>query len=230
MTAGHAPALHLSHVGLDLGGRTVLEDIDLVLEAGMPVAVAGPSGAGKTLLCLVIAGAFEPSRGSMQLETGTEVPGAIAPTGLVLQTHGLISGLTAEENVALPLQARNVRGDDVARRTSTALGDVGLSEHAARSVDELSGGERQRVGIARALAADPVVLVADEPTAELDPENRERVLRLLTGHARRGRIVVVASDDPEVIGACERTVELDGGRLVRDVASWPTPATGRSAR
>lgn len=228
-------------VGVELAGRKVLDGVSLSLDAGRPVAITGPSGSGKTVLCLVLAGALSPTVGRVRLDrldgqlstrrtardegdgadpapiSETEAPRnrtAGAPgylAGLVLQTHGLVSGLTAEENVALPLQARRVERAEVAARTARALYDVGLEKHAGRPVDELSGGERQRVGIARAIALDPTVLVADEPTSELDPGNRERVLTLFTGLARRGRVVVIASDDPEVAAACGSVVILERG-------------------
>jgi putative ABC transport system ATP-binding protein len=203
--------LSLTGVGLDLNGRRVLHDIDLVLEGGEAAALTGPSGSGKTVLCLLLGAALPPSSGTVRLE-GT-VNGGIGSTGLILQTHGLVSGLTAEENVALPLQVHSLSREEVRRRTAQALVDVGLERHAARPVDELSGGERQRVGIARALAADPTVLVADEPTGELDPGNRERVLGLLIAHAQRGRIVVIASDDGEVVAKCSKAIELFGGTI-----------------
>ena len=223
MTAGRL-RLVLEGVGLDLGGRKVLDDIDLVVEGTLPLAVTGPSGAGKTVLCLVMAGAVAPSRGVVRVDWPTGAVVGVGPagggagsgtTGLVLQTHGLVQGLTAEENVGLALQARRVDPREAARRAAQALGDVGLTRHAARLVDELSGGERQRVGIARALALDPTVLIADEPTSELDPGNRERILRLLTARSESGRIVAIASDDPEIIAACGRVVTLERGTLAR---------------
>ncbi|MHB1775690.1 MAG: ATP-binding cassette domain-containing protein [Acidimicrobiales bacterium] len=217
--AGDAPAgggraavarLVLAGVDLALGGRTVLHGVDLAVDAGVPTAVTGPSGAGKTALCLLLAGAVAPTAGRLSWE-----PAGSRPTvGFVLQHHGLLSGLTADENVALPLQARGLRAVVVAARATAALAAVGLGEHGGRVVDGLSGGERQRVGIARALAGDPAVLVADEPTAELDPENRQRVLDLLLAPVEPPRVVVVASDDAEVVGACRRVVVLGDGRVV----------------
>jgi putative ABC transport system ATP-binding protein len=214
---GDHPAARLvvEDVAVELGGRRVLEHVDLTLDAGRPVGLTGPSGSGKTVLCLVLAGALRPTSGSVRLDRAAGAPAAPAGylAGLVLQSHGLVSGLTAEENVALPLQARRVERADVAARTAAALGDVGLEKHAARLVDELSGGERQRVGIARAMALDPTVLVADEPTSELDPGNRERVLSLFTALSGRGRVVVIASDDPEVSGGCGSVVALERGSV-----------------
>jgi putative ABC transport system ATP-binding protein len=207
--------LYAEQVGLDLGGRPVLDRVDLLLESGEPIALTGPSGSGKTVLCLVLAGALRPSRGGVRVEVSDGSAGARPYTGgLILQTHGLVPELTAEENVALPLQALRLSREDVAGRTAQALADVGLDRNAGRPVDELSGGERQRVGIARALARDPLVLVADEPTSELDPTNRIRVLGLLTAHAARGNVVVVASDDPEVVDECASVVTLDRGMVV----------------
>ena len=188
-----------------LQGNTVLGPLDLEIDAGIPLAVTGPSGSGKTVLCLVLAGALAPTRGRVLLDGKAMPPGT---AGLVLQTHGLVPTLTAEENVALPLQARRLARADIARRTEAALTAVGLAAEGDRPVDDLSGGERQRVGVARAVAGDPVVLVADEPTAELDPENRERVLALLLAPTDPARVLVVASDDPEVLAAFPRVLEL----------------------
>ena len=228
---GAAAELRVEEMAVDFGGRRVLEGVNLVLAAGETIAITGPSGSGKTVLCLVLGRALRPTRGTVRLdryasEVPIESPSSMGPTeaaltadgaysaGLILQTHGLVAGLTAEENVALPLQARRLPREDVAARTARALADVGLERHAGRPVDELSGGERQRVGIARALALDPEVLVADEPTSELDPGNRNRVLSLLRDLARRGRIVAIASDDPEVAAACSRVVVLDQGTVL----------------
>lgn len=212
----------LDGVGVQLSDRWVLDHIDLRVEPGEPLGIAGPSGSGKTVLCSVLAGAVEPSRGSVRY--GSVAMGEARPdVGLILQNHGLLSGLTAAENVAFPLQARGLERDSAIARVEAALAAVGLTEQKDRPVDELSGGQRQRVGVARALAGDPEVLVADEPTAELDPDNRERVLDLLLAHAARGNVVVIASDDPEVIAACTRVVHLLEGDIVRTTTREATP-------
>jgi putative ABC transport system ATP-binding protein len=223
-----AALLELRGVGVRVGERWVLHGIDLAVQPGELLGIAGPSGAGKTVLCAVLAGVLAPSGGSVRY--GGEAMADARPTvGLILQNHGLLSGLTAAENVAFPLQARSVEREAVARRVDAALGAVGLSEQKDRPVDELSGGQRQRVGVARALAAEPSVLVADEPTAELDPDNRERVLQLLCAHAARRNVVVIASDDPDVIGACDTVVHLLEGAIVRTTVSSSAssgPSTG----
>lgn len=218
-------ALEFAGVVVRLGGRAVLDGVDLHAAAGAPVGVAGPSGSGKSVLCLTAARVLQPAHGEVRV-AGLS-PSETPTVGLILQTHGLMSGLTAEENVALPLQTLRVGRREIAARATAALESVGLTSHADRSVDELSGGERQRVGIARALALDPVLLVADEPTAELDVGNRQRVLELLAGHAGKGRIVLVASDDSEVLAACRSVVQLDAGRVVG--AATTAVATGRDS-
>jgi putative ABC transport system ATP-binding protein len=207
--------LKVQSLGVDFGGRRVLDDITLTVLADRPVALTGPSGSGKTVLLHAVAGLVLPTRGGVFIDgTGSAVGNhADVIVGVVLQSHGLASGLTAEENVALPLQARGLEPDETARRCHKALAAVDLEGAARRVVDDLSGGQRQRVGVARALAMEPDVLVADEPTAELDPANRSRVLSLLLDGSP-GRIVLVASNDPEVAAACHQVVSLQDGRMV----------------
>jgi putative ABC transport system ATP-binding protein len=208
--------LRTQQLGVDFGHRTALHDITLVAEAGEPVALTGPSGSGKTVLLHALAGLLVPTRGHVLLEGGPVADdgmGAPHRIGVVLQTHGLAAGLTAEENVALPLQARGLRRADIAARCRDALGAMDLLGAANRLVDDLSGGQRQRVGVARALAGRPDVVVADEPTAELDPSNRARVLGALLDPSL-GRVVLIASNDPEVAEACAHVLHLRDGRVV----------------
>ena len=207
--------LRATGLGVDLGDRAVLHDITLRAHAGESIAVAGPSGSGKTVLLLALAGILPAARGEVVLD-GLAVTTADAELrsqfGIVLQAHGLASGLTAEENVALPLQARGLSGDDIADRCAEALSAVGLDDVGGRLVDSLSGGQQQRVGVARALAGRPRVFLADEPTAELDPPNRARVLSHLLD-ASAHRIVLIASNDPEIADACLHVAELRDGRI-----------------
>jgi ABC-type lipoprotein export system ATPase subunit len=210
---GSSRSLRLEDVDVELDGRKALTNIDLAVTGGDPLGLTGPSGSGKTILCLVLAGALAPTRGRLLLNGKPLTAQDRLRVGLIFQNHGLVAGLTALENVALPLQARRMGRAEIARRCSEALASVGLADESTRLVEELSGGERQRVGVARALAGDPEVVIADEPTAELDPENRERVLGLLIGPRASQRIVVVASDDPEIMMRLHSFVELTGGRV-----------------
>ena len=214
-TAPERREIRLVDVELDIAGRRALSEVNLVFEGGAPVAVTGPSGSGKSALCLVLAGAVEPTGGTVLVD-GRPMSGQHREsTGLILQVHGLVGGLTAIENVALLLQARRRPVGDALDRSMRALASLGLAGDGHRVVDELSGGECQRVGIARALAGDPDVIVADEPTAELDPDNREIVLETLVAAADQGKIVVVASDDPIVISRFPIVVELEDGLVAR---------------
>ena len=184
----------------EIGGRRIVDAVDLHAAGGRLLAVCGPSGAGKSSLLALLGGLLAPSAGVVALD-GTPVGPADARMrrriSMVLQGYGLVSALTARENVAIALQARRVGRNEVRQRTAAALADVGLADVADHLIEDMSGGQQQRVAVARALAAAPDVLLADEPTAELDAENRERIVDLLVRLGRTGAIVVIASHDPE---------------------------------
>jgi ABC-type lipoprotein export system ATPase subunit len=196
-------------VSVRLGGRRVLDGLDLVAHAGRAVAVSGHSGSGKTTLMMVLAGLLAPDEGTV------DRPGPARRIGFVPQSFGLAPGLTAAENVSLPMQAAAVRiaTAEIETRSLAALGAVGLAGTEDRLVTELSGGQRQRVAVARVLAGEPDIVVADEPTAELDADSRQRVLRLLLGLASGGALVVLATHDPEVADCCDDWWELVDGHL-----------------
>ena len=194
------------------GGRVILDGIDVRAAPGERLAITGPSGAGKSTLLAILAGLEAPDRGVVRLGEEVVRPGA-GPVlrrrfGIVFQGYGLLSLLTAAENVELVLAARRMRPRDTRARAAGMLAAVGLGARADHLVEELSGGEQQRVAVARALAADPEIVIADEPTAELDAENRERVLALLLGAADRGATVLVATHDPDVWDRCDRRLHL----------------------
>ena len=199
------------------GGRTILDSVDITVCQGQMLAVSGPSGSGKTSLLLIVAGLVPPDQGEVLLdgvptaEWGSKIRSSI---GVTLQTYGLMPFLTAEENVALPMQARRMGRAAIQDAAATALDEVGLLEMSHRLVSELSGGQKQRVALARAIAGQPDVIVADEPTSELDPENRDQVIRLLVSKARAGSAVAVASHDAHVTAACDQIIRLVHGRGV----------------
>ena len=205
------------------GGRNVVDGVSLAVEGGQVVGLVGPSGSGKSTTLLLLAGLEPPDAGVVRLD-GEDLAG-FGPAGrqalrrdqvaLVFQGYGLLSLLTARENVELPFRVARRDPGAAAAAATRWLGLLGLADRADQRTDQLSGGERQRVALARALAVDPAVLLVDEPTAELDEENRDRAVGLLRDAADRGAAVVVATHDPEVVDLCDRVVRLVDGRPAR---------------
>jgi putative ABC transport system ATP-binding protein len=198
-------------------GRLVLDQVSLEARPGVLLAVTGPSGSGKSTLLAVLAGIIPPDGGRVTLPSSRE-PLRVAT---MLQGYGLLAVLTAAENVELPLQLAGRPRGEVRERAAVALVQAGLAEGHEQLVEELSGGQRQRVALARALVLDPHVLVADEPTAELDSDTAEVALAVLRARADAGGIVVLATHDPEVAARCDAEVHLVDGRL-----AVPAPPAG----
>lgn len=197
--------------------RPLLADINLSFEPGRMVALSGPSGSGKTTLLSVVGGLLEPSTGAVTHNGVSTWRGTGDPpveVAFVLQVYGLVPILTARENVSVALRARGVTHGEANDRAEAALAELHLADLGDRQVEELSGGQLQRVAIARALVVRAPVLLADEPTSELDPTTRGQVLALLRTQADAGRIVVVATHDPEVVEACDEHHQMAEGRLV----------------
>jgi putative ABC transport system ATP-binding protein len=212
--------LRAEGVGLTRAGRRILTDVSASFESGAVTAVTGPSGSGKTSLLFLLSGLVAPDTGRVLLDDRdlrSLSPSEHAPMSFMPQTYGLSASLNAHENVAVALQARGVRGGELDERTDAALESVGLAGMGNHLVDELSGGQRQRLAVARALVTEPEVLVADEPTAELDAANRALVLGLLLGAADRGALVVLSTHDPDVTEACGRVLGVADGELVEPV-------------
>ena len=226
-------ALELRRVSKDFGsGPTevhALREVDLRVEAGELVAVMGPSGSGKSTL-LTIAGTLEePTSGDVVLG-GREVSRMSRndraglrrhSVGYVFQDFNLLAGLTAVENVALPLELDGMGARAAARSGQEALGRMGLAEQADRYPDELSGGERQRVAIARAVVGERRVVLADEPTGALDSVNGEAVMRLLRAACKRGVAGVVVTHDAQLASWADRVVFLRDGRVVDQTGPPP---------
>jgi putative ABC transport system ATP-binding protein len=199
------------------GGRAVVDRVSLEVEPYRVVAVSGPSGAGKTTLLSVLAGVL-PSDGGTLTFAGAPVKAGdhthLARVGFVPQTYGLVAVLTAAENIEVALRVRGVGGEEARERAVEALARVGLDEMADRLVGQLSGGQRQRAAVARGLGVLPDLLIADEPTSELDGDNRDVVVAALQAEAARGAAVVVATHDPEVAERADSVVELHDGKVV----------------
>jgi ABC-type lipoprotein export system ATPase subunit len=216
MTARHAagqPTLVADRVSYRRGGRTVLDEVSVSAYPGEVLAITGPSGSGKTSLLALLAG-LEPPDGGTVTRTGPQPDGTVPEGyGLVLQGYGLVGVLSAAENVEVVLQGQGLGRNDILDRAEDALAVLGLEDVADHLVEQLSGGQQQRVAIARALVVEPVVLLADELTAELDHDSRLRVLDRVFALADRGSTVVICTHDPDVAARCHRQVELTNGRL-----------------
>ncbi len=203
-------------VDVTRAGREVLTDVSLTAHPGRLLALTGPSGSGKSTLLAVLAGLEPATSGRVRLgeePIGPRTPDLRRRCGVVLQGYGLVSLLTAAENVELVLQAQRLPRAGIAVRAAEALAAVGLSDVGDHLVEQLSGGQQQRVAVARALVGRPALLLADEPTAELDADNRDRVLDLLAAHARSGAVVVLATHDREVADAADSELVLHDGRV-----------------
>jgi putative ABC transport system ATP-binding protein len=213
----------MSEVAVDVVGLvvrfgpvTALAGVDLRVHTGEFVAVTGHSGAGKTTLLSAVAGIVHPDAGAVTVR-GVAVDGLESATRsgvtLIPQGNGLAALLSASENVLVPLLARSMDASGATARAAHALDAVGLGEVHGHLVEELSGGQQQRVAVARGLALAGPVLLADEPTSELDHVSRAVVLTRLRVRAEEGAAVVMATHDPEAAEAADRVLHLEDGVL-----------------
>ncbi|HKP60884.1 MAG TPA: ABC transporter ATP-binding protein [Polyangiales bacterium] len=204
---------------------TVLDGIDLRIARGEVVAIVGPSGSGKSTLLGLLAGLDRPSLGSVRV-LGTALESLDEDglarlrrerIGFVFQTFQLLGNLTARENVLLPLELRGVR--DAAARCDALLQRVGLGARGHHYPTQLSGGEQQRVALARAFAPQPDILLADEPTGNLDPRTGQAVFELMLElRAQHGSTLVVVTHDARIADQADRRIQLDAGRIVGQAA------------
>ncbi len=215
-------------LSFDVDGRRVLDGVSFSASPGRMLAVTGSSGSGKTTLLALVGGLTEPAAGTASYDGGpvTTKGEPLPGTGFVLQSYGLVPTLTAEENVAIALRGRGVAPTEATEKAVEALGRVGIDELADRLISELSGGQLQRVAVARALVVEALVLLADEPTSELDEANRDLVVGQLRMEANRGAVVLVATHDPAVAEECDEEVHLVDGRVEVKAAPPPPPPPG----
>lgn len=206
------------------GSLTILHPLDLDVAAGDIIAVVGPSGSGKSTLLGLIAGLDEPTTGTITVNGSTVTSlgeDALAQLrsaslGFVFQSFHLIPSLTALENVALPIEITGRRG--AMARAKELLEQVGLGSRRTHYPSQLSGGEQQRVAIARAFANDPPILLADEPTGNLDTATGHQIIELLLRlNESRGTTLVLVTHDRELAALAPRRIALEGGHVVEDV-------------
>jgi len=218
-------AIKLAGVNLSLGQGAarvhILKGIDLNIGSGEAIGLVGPSGSGKSTLLMVMAGLERADAGSVTVageELGRLNEDALARfrgrnVGIVFQSFHLIPTMTALENVAVPLELAGVA--DASERARAELESVGLGQRIHHYPAQLSGGEQQRVAVARALAPNPAILVADEPTGNLDEDTGQQIVDLLfAGHEKRGTTLVLVTHDAALAQRCGRVVRLRSGHIV----------------
>jgi len=234
MPGNGAPLIQLSGVRkiffTDEVETHALADVHLEIREGEYVAINGPSGCGKTTLLSILGLLDTPSEGSYLLEdkpVANLTPAERARIrnrriGFVFQAFNLIGDLTVAENVELPLTYRGMSGAERTKRVQQALEKVGMSHRAKHYPVQLSGGQQQRVAVARAVVGDPAILLADEPTGNLDSTNGEAVMELLRALHRAGATVCMVTHDPRYAKHADRSIHLFDGRVVDESQ---TPST-----
>src|SRR5688572_1012120 len=208
------------------GGRVALSDVSFDVGAGEMLFVTGHSGAGKSTLLKLIHLSERPSRGAVLFAErnlmkvrGRRVALHRRDVGVVFQDHRLLTDRSVFDNIALPLILRGMRRGEIGRRVRSVLEKLGLGERERALPTQLSAGEQQRVGIARAVVAEPRLLVADEPTGNLDPTLSSEIMALFAALPERGTSVLVASHDLALVKRMKkRVLVLDHGRLADDIA------------
>ncbi len=216
--------ISLKKVSKKFGNITALEDISFDIKKGEFVFLTGPSGAGKTTLIRLLLGEFLPSSGEIRVgeDRVEKIPKRKLylyrrKIGVVFQDYKLLADKTVEENVALPLQFRNFTPKEIEQKVKKILNQVGLSERHHLFPAQLAGGELQRACLARAIITEPEILLADEPTGNLDPKTALEMVNLFREVNQKGTTVLMATHNKEIVDSFKtRVIELDKGKLVRD--------------
>ncbi|XES78195.1 MAG: ABC transporter ATP-binding protein [Candidatus Bathyarchaeia archaeon] len=199
----------------------VLKDIKLNVMQGQFVTIYGPSGAGKTTLLNLISGIDKPTSGKLtvfDLELAEQNEDILAQyrcnqVGFVFQAYNLVSTLTVAENIAFPMEWKRTAPTEIQKKVSDLLQTFGMQHRANHFPAQLSGGEQQRVAFARALANDPPLLLADEPTGNLDTKNGQKIIQILQALKAEGKTVIVSTHDPDIMPLADVTFYLEEGKL-----------------
>jgi len=207
----------------------VLKGIDFVVKSGEFIAIMGRSGAGKSTFLYQMSLLDEPTEGiifidkinTQTLSTNEKTDFRLSLLGYVFQDYALLPEMTALENVALPLLMQNIKEKEALAKASDALIKVGLGKRLDNLPSQLSGGEQQRVSIARAIAHEPKILFADEPTANLDNESSRMIMEIFRDLHRKGQTIIMVTHEEEFSKNAERIVHLDDGRIVKEIIQKP---------
>jgi putative ABC transport system ATP-binding protein len=210
------------HVGAGSARRLILSGVDVDAQPGELLVIAGRSGSGKTTLMGILGGLIVQDEGEVaifgrrldHLDPADRRAFIRESIGWVFQASGLLPNLTADENVAFALHMTGIYGDEANRRSKQALDWVGLGNRAGHRAHELSGGEQQRVALARAIVKEPLLLVADEPTSQLDTETARSMMRFIREVADSGTTVLVATHDETVREYSDKLMHIEDGRIV----------------
>jgi putative ABC transport system ATP-binding protein len=199
----------------------VLKDIDLTVQKGQFVAIYGPSGAGKTTLLNLISGIDKPTTGKINVfdqDLTDQNEDVLAEyrcnkVGFVFQSYNLISTLTVAENIAFPMEWKRTAPAEIKKKVAQLIQTLGLEHRANHFPAQLSGGEQQRVAFARALANDPPLLLADEPTGNLDTKNGQKIIRILQTLKSEGKTIIVSTHDSEIMPLADCKFYIEDGKL-----------------
>lgn len=233
--------LHIENVSKRYGSGTTevsaVKDVSLIVEPGEIVLIMGPSGSGKTTLLSMLGALLKPTEGKIQLNglAISELNESRLPEirlrqfGFVFQDFNLLSALTALENVAIVAELAGIKRGEARKKAGLLLADLGLEKRLNFLPEKLSGGEKQRVAIARALVNDPVLILADEPTANLDSKIGHEIMRMLRNIAKeQRRSVVIVSHDQRIKDIADRVLWLEDGQFREMVTMMTDPVCGMS--
>lgn len=223
-----------SEVSKSFDGRVILDNVSFSVDPGEFVCITGPSGAGKSTIVQMLIRACVPSSGSVQVDGVdlAKLPPTVLQlyrrrTGVMFQDYRLLQHLTAEENVAFAMEVCGDSDELIDARVSEVLTALGLDDCATSFPRELSGGEQARTALARAIVHQPMILIADEPTGNIDPQQSLQLLKLLKAIHKEGVTIVLATHDQAIVDALQtRVIRLENGKIVRDaIGGYATPGT-----
>ena len=211
--------ISLNHVSKSYSGKKVLDDISFYVRKGEFVTLLGPSGCGKTTTLRLIAGFLSPDEGDILLDGKdiSEIPPYRRPFNTVFQRYALFPHLDVYDNIAFGLKLQKLPSEEIDKRVRKVLKMVSMTDYEDRDVESLSGGQQQRVAIARACVAGPKLILADEPTGNLDSKNGKEVMELLQELNREGATIVMVTHSQKDASMAQRIINLFDGAIVSDV-------------